>query len=558
MSYHSFYGAYVHDTVKTIGMGDVPGRQNALIQAGVNQGRGHKDWQPHGVVDRELLIEQYDSSSVALARKLLSFLTKRRLTKHAVAPAYTSNLEEIVVTETVLVTDSNSGFGYLIARTLVDNNYRVVGAMRDTKGRNASIASELQARGATIVDIDVTDNRSVSNGVAKALEDMGRIDVLINNAGVGALGWQESFDIEDFKKVFDINVFGVQRLTRAVLPHMKQRGSGTLIQISSILGAFVLPFLGSYNATKHAVEALAENYRVELAQFGIQSLIVQPGGFGTDFGANLLRSSDNAVSASYGEHADAPEHMWAGTEESQSSDHAPDPQMVADAILNLLITEAKDRPFRTTVDGTGLNPAIERINSATEMAMQETYSAYGMEHLFELRQSKKQPVKPDWPSNLLKRWFSMFRMMQPLALALFALFGLSGDVYAGDNAVRQGVLDFQASRFNAMVTADTERLRDCLADELSYTHTSGWTESKAEFLSTIKSSRLNYRSVAPRDLQVRLYGDVAIITGVAEMRVAVNEGDFNFTVRFTDVSRRLDDSWQLVAWQSAMLPADQE
>lgn len=290
------------------------------------------------------------------------------------------------MTQTILITGSNSGFGYLIANTLVANGYKIVGSMRDPEGRNASIANELKAKGVIVVDIDVTDDKSVIEGVEKAIEEAGQIDVLINNAGVGTLGWQESFDIDDFKAVFDINVFGVQRLTRAVLPQMKRRGSGTLIQISSILGQFVLPFLGSYNATKHAVEGLAENYRVELSQFGIQSLIVQPGGFGTDFGSNLLKASDRAVAESYGEYADAPEQMWAGTEQSLDSENAPNPQLVADAVFKLLKTDPKSRPFRTTVDGTGLNPAIEEINKATEDAMRGIYASYGMENLFQLQQ----------------------------------------------------------------------------------------------------------------------------------------------------------------------------
>ncbi|AWF81961.1 oxidoreductase [Microbulbifer sp. A4B17] len=289
------------------------------------------------------------------------------------------------MTQTALVTGSNSGFGYLIANTLASNGYKVIGTMRDSNGRNASIASELIAKGITVVDIDVTNDESVAKGVAKAVNEVGSIDILINNAGVGTLGWQESFTIEDFKKVFDINVFGVQRLIRAVLPQMKQRGSGTIIQISSILGKFVLPFLGSYNATKHAVEGIAENYRVELAQFGIQSLIVQPGGFGTDFGSNLLRASDKDVAASYGDYASAPEQMWAGTEEGHESEDAPSPQLVADAVLNLLQGQPEKRPFRTTVDGAGLNPTIERINKATEQAMQEIYSAYGMSNLFQIK-----------------------------------------------------------------------------------------------------------------------------------------------------------------------------
>lgn len=290
------------------------------------------------------------------------------------------------MTQTVLITGSNSGFGYLIAKTLAKGDFKVIGTMRDPQGRNASIANELRQLGIEVVDIDVTSDSSVALGVEQALGVNGQIDVLINNAGVGTLGWQESFSIDDFKKVFDINVFGVQRMTRAVLPQMKQRGRGTLIQISSILGQFVLPFLGSYNATKHAVEGMAENYRVELSQFGIQSLIVQPGGFGTDFGANLLRSSDHEVTQSYGEFAQAPEQMWAGTEQGHDSVDAPDPQMVADAVLALLTMDPEVRPFRTPVDGTGLNPAIEGINHKREQAMQHIYSGYGMDNMFKLSQ----------------------------------------------------------------------------------------------------------------------------------------------------------------------------
>ncbi|MCG7535984.1 SDR family oxidoreductase [Pseudoalteromonas sp. OOF1S-7] len=291
------------------------------------------------------------------------------------------------MTQSVLVTGSNSGFGYLIANTLADNGFVVVGTMRDPQGRNASVANELKGKGVHVIEIDVTDDKSVAQGVKTALERVGHIDVLINNAGVGTLGWQESFDMEDFKRVFDINVFGVQRMARALLPHMKQRGQGTLLQVSSILGQFVLPFMGSYNATKHAVEGLAENYRVELSQFGIQSLLVQPGGFGTDFGANLLRASDQAVTESYGEQADAPEQMWAGTEQGHDAEDAPSPQMVADAVLKLLHTEVSARPFRTTVDGSGLNPVIEAVNEAREKAMQHIYAAYGMDAMFRVKQS---------------------------------------------------------------------------------------------------------------------------------------------------------------------------
>ncbi|EEE36094.1 short-chain dehydrogenase/reductase SDR [Rhodobacteraceae bacterium KLH11] len=285
------------------------------------------------------------------------------------------------MSQTVLITGVNSGFGKLIANTLAGAGFKVVGSMRDVAGRNASIAQEFRSKGIKIVEIDVTSDESVADAVNKA----GNIDVLINNAGVGSLGWQDCFDIEDFKKIFDVNVFGVQRLTRGVLPHMKQQGNGTIIQISSVLGKFVLPFLGSYNATKHAVEGLVENYRVELSQFGIQSLIVQPGGFDTGFGVGLLKASDEERATSYGEYASAPEQMWSGVAASQQMEGAQNPQIVADAVLNLLNMEPSERPFRTTVDNTGMGTAVDGINKATEDAMQGVYGALEMTNLFDLR-----------------------------------------------------------------------------------------------------------------------------------------------------------------------------
>lgn len=110
------------------------------------------------------------------------------------------------MTQTVLITGANSGFGYLIANTLIENGYKVVGSMRDPQGRNASIANELKAKGMIVVDIDVTNDESVINGVAQEYKEAGSIDVLINNAGAGTLGWQESLILMTLKK-FLISMF---------------------------------------------------------------------------------------------------------------------------------------------------------------------------------------------------------------------------------------------------------------------------------------------------------------------------------------------------------------
>ena len=281
-------------------------------------------------------------------------------------------------TQNVLITGASRGFGFLIAHSLRKAGFGVVAAMRDPAGKNAEPAKILKGEGAHVVALDVTDDKSVEKGIAEAIKLAGHIDVVINNAGIGTMGWVDSFTIDDFKRVFDTNVFGVQRVNKAILPHLKVNGGGTLIQISSLLGRFVMPFLGPYNATKHAVEALADNYRVEGAAYGIQSLIVEPGAFGTEFSAGKIEAGDKARIASYGEQAHAPAKSMEGFANVLKGPKAPQPQMVADAIVKLLQTPAEKRPFRTTVDGLGMSGPIDAINAATDTAVNQLYANFGV------------------------------------------------------------------------------------------------------------------------------------------------------------------------------------
>ena len=285
----------------------------------------------------------------------------------------------------VLITGSSSGFGKMTVLTLLAKGHKVTATMREPEGRNKKHASELREKGATVLEIDVTDDESVTTGVQKAIASTGKVDVLINNAGIGVVGWQEAFTIENFKALFDLNVFGVQRMNRAILPHMKETGGGSIVYISSLLGRFALPFFGPYNATKHAVEALADNYRVELSQFGIETLVVQPGGFGTDFTTRLMPASDRERAQSYGPGANAPEEMMAGFDKNYASDTAPNPQMVPDAIARLLELPRGQRPIRTVVDGMGMGDAIQAINDVAEQSTRGIYTSFGMENLFQLK-----------------------------------------------------------------------------------------------------------------------------------------------------------------------------
>ena len=177
----------------------------------------------------------------------------------------------------VLITGASGGFGALTVKTLLNQGHQVAATMRNSTTKNADIANELKALGAHIVDMDVTSDESVNDAVAQSTQALGGLDVIVNNAGVGVLGIQENFTIDDFQRLFDINVFGVQRVNRAALPQLRSQGSGLLIHVSSLLGRMTLPFYGPYNASKWAVEALAENYRIELSGFGVDSCIVEPG-----------------------------------------------------------------------------------------------------------------------------------------------------------------------------------------------------------------------------------------------------------------------------------------
>jgi NAD(P)-dependent dehydrogenase (short-subunit alcohol dehydrogenase family) len=245
----------------------------------------------------------------------------------------------------------------------------------------------LAAAGATIVEIDVTNTDSVNNGVQKTIDALGGLDVVINNAGVGVLGLQEQFTPEDWQRLFDINVFGVQRINRAALPHLRNQGSGLLVQVSSLLGRMTMPFYGPYNASKWAVEALAENYRSELSGLGIDSVIVEPGGFPTSFFSSLIEPSDRSQDASYGELVQAPKQFFDNFEGALASNPAQNPQNVADAISKVISTPAGQRPFRTVVDKMGMGDAIQPYNDALDQVTSGIYNAFGMGDMLKLKVS---------------------------------------------------------------------------------------------------------------------------------------------------------------------------
>lgn len=279
----------------------------------------------------------------------------------------------------ILITGSSSGFGKKTVLELLNKGHRVAAAMRGVNGKNQEAAAELKAAGASVVEIDVTDDASVNAGVEEAISSLGGLDVVVNNAGLGVMGMQEHFTVEDFQKVFEVNVFGVQRVNRAVLPHLRSQGSGLIVYISSCLGRMALPFYGPYNATKWALEALAENYRVELAGFGVENAIVEPGGFETEFFGNLIQPSDQSQVEAYGEFMNVPQQMGQGFGEALANNPEQKPEKVVNAIVGLVEAESGKRPFRTVVDYMGMGEPITAGNQQLEDTMKAIYGNFQME-----------------------------------------------------------------------------------------------------------------------------------------------------------------------------------
>ena len=184
-------------------------------------------------------------------------------------------------TPVALVTGATSGIGQAAARGLAAAGFAVIGTGRDT----SRIAAE---DGITFLDLDVSDDASVAGAVQRVIERFGRIVVLVNNAGVGSAGAAEESSVASAHRVFDINVFGVMRMTRAVLPHMRAQGSGRIINLSSVLGFLPAPYGAVYAATKHAVEGYSESIDHEVREHGVRVLLVEPAYTRTGFDASVV------------------------------------------------------------------------------------------------------------------------------------------------------------------------------------------------------------------------------------------------------------------------------
>ena len=195
----------------------------------------------------------------------------------------------------VLITGASSGFGKACADHLAQLGYRVYGTSR----RAAFPEGSPEQGYPLLIPMDVCDDDSVRAAVDFVLSAEGRLDVVVNNAGLGMAGAVEDTSLEEAKALFETNFFGVHRVCRAVLPTLREQRSGLIVNISSIGGLIAIPFQGFYSASKFATEALTEALRMELMPFGVRVTMLEPGDFKTGFTDNRILAIESSTNPAY-------------------------------------------------------------------------------------------------------------------------------------------------------------------------------------------------------------------------------------------------------------------
>lgn len=225
----------------------------------------------------------------------------------------------------VLITGASSGIGLASALLLLKQKHIVYGGARRIDAMKPIVDA-----GGRALSLDVTDEASMAAAVSQVVENEGRIDVLVNNAGYGLYGAVEEISMTDARRQIETNIFGLARMTQLVLPHMRAQKSGTIINLSSIGGTVHTPLGAWYHATKHAVEGFTDSMRIEVAPFGINMVIVAPGIIATEF-AGVLRDQVLKISGD-GPYADLANKMAEGAAPGRGSDPNVIGKLIVDAV----------------------------------------------------------------------------------------------------------------------------------------------------------------------------------------------------------------------------------
>ncbi|SDG77771.1 SDR family oxidoreductase [Psychroflexus sediminis] len=280
--------------------------------------------------------------------------------------------------KSIVITGCSTGFGFDAAKHLAEQGHKVYASMRNTSTKNAEAAKELSDFAKSknlplsVVDLDVTSDQSVDEAM-KHIEDC---DVLINNAGRGFGGPVEAFTSEECMAQLDLNVIGNLRMLKAVLPMMRAKRSGLVIQLSSIAGRLAVPGFGIYHASKWAVEGMSESLRYELGPLGIDVAIVQPGPFSTNFFHGVISPEDTKTAEAYEHVSSFLDIFWNQSLAAFEDSGAPtDPALVVKKFEELINLPAGQRPLRNSV---GLDFGAQSMNDVTEPVRLEMLKGFSI------------------------------------------------------------------------------------------------------------------------------------------------------------------------------------
>lgn len=278
--------------------------------------------------------------------------------------------------KTILITGASSGFGRDTAETLAAAGHTVFAGLRDISGRNSAVAEALRSKNVVPVELDVTNDASVDGAISTTLaKSGGKLDVVINNAGIASAGVSEGFTPEQIRDLFEVNVFGLQRVLRATLPTLRGQGNGLVINVGSILGRVTFPFFGLYGASKFAVEAMTDSYRYELSQLGVDVVLVQPSAYPTNMYSAAQQPADAPRGVAYGEIGAIPGKMFETFMGMFAAANAPNPHDVAIAITKLVMTPTGQRPERVVV---GQAFGSDAVNMAVAPVQRQVVDGLGL------------------------------------------------------------------------------------------------------------------------------------------------------------------------------------
>jgi len=247
-----------------------------------------------------------------------------------------------------LVTGASSGIGEETAAQLLKEGFVVYGS-----ARRLDKMGDLKKRGMIPLQMDVTVEEDLVSGIRQIEDAHGGVDILINNAGYGSYGAVEDVPLEEARRQFDVNIFGLARLTQLVLPYMRKQGYGKIVNISSMGGKVYTPFGAWYHATKHALEGFSDCLRLETADFGIDVIVIEPGGIATPWG--VIAAENLRKTSGSGAYADAANKAADSTARMYQSDRLSKPELIAKTIRKAV---AARRPRTRYAVGMGAKPSI--------------------------------------------------------------------------------------------------------------------------------------------------------------------------------------------------------